>query len=172
MEQEVEIYTDGGCEGNGSVNAIAAWAYVSTDESLVAAGILPPPATNNRAELIAVIEAIKAAVAAGYREITIRSDSQLTVQCARRLWKRKKNVDLWNELDLAVSGRSVLFEWVRGHAGNHWNERCDRMCAEAIRAVVTRSRELEVTYSAERPGSAVTEFELRADTQMPIPGCA
>ena len=65
--------------------------------------------------------------------ITVYSDSQLVINCASRRWKRKKNLDLWKRLDTAAARHRVKWQWVRGHAGNVWNEAADAFCGLAAR---------------------------------------
>lgn len=118
--------------------------------------------TNNRMELLAVISALEALPglcadffphgtraagenAAGKEEITVYTDSQY-VQKGMTLWIKDwknrdwktsgkdpvKNQDLWRRLDTLAAGFSVHWMWVKGHAGNKYNERCDALTQKAI----------------------------------------
>ncbi len=79
--------------------------------------------TNNRMELQAVIECLKWI---NDGSIVINSDSQLTINCAAGLWKRKSNMDLWSEYDKLSVGRNIRFIWVKAHSGNTYNEIVDK----------------------------------------------
>ena len=76
-------------------------------------------------ELTAVIESIKF-IKDSSKEYKIYSDSQLTINCATGKWKRKKNLDLWEKFDIEIKGKNVVFEWVKAHNGNHYNEIVDK----------------------------------------------
>jgi len=99
--------------------------------------------TNNRMELIAVIEALKALPSG--REVEVRTDSQYVkngITAWINTWKRNgwrtaskspvKNRELWEELDRLSAARKPLFVWVEGHAGEEWNERCDELARGEI----------------------------------------
>jgi ribonuclease HI len=84
-----------------------------------------PATTNNRMEMTAVLEALRA-TAPGSR-IVLRSDSQYVINTMTKGWKRNKNHDLWKVLDDAAAARQVTFEWVRGHASDELNHRADEL---------------------------------------------
>jgi RNase H len=91
-----------------------------------------PGATNNRMELRAAIEALRAIEPGA--EVVVYSDSTYLVNTMSRGWKRNANHELWSELDREVSARPrVDFRWVAGHAGDPWNERADRLAQAAAR---------------------------------------
>ena len=139
------IYTDGSClrnpEGPGG------WSYVvvgpdGTQVSHGAGG--EPVSTNNRMELMAAIEALRALAALPHgSEATIVSDSKYVIEgitdwikgWKKRAWrtadkKPVKNEDLWRILDDLNSRSLCSWKWVRGHNGNHWNEICDTLAVE------------------------------------------
>ena len=147
--QEIVIHTDGGCHGNPGPGA---WAYVMevAGRAVERAGA-EPQTTNNRMELTAVIEALRAAEAVADSQrsaVVVYTDSQyvrngITSWIAawlRNGWmtasrKPVKNRDLWvtlRELDQRLHPR---WEWLRGHAGHDLNERCDQLVQERIRAL-------------------------------------
>ena len=161
----INIYTDGGCSGNPGPGG---WAYLlmtNEDEPVKDPVLLAenwgaePSTTNNRMELMAVIESLKAlkslqAIQAMpnllSRQVAIFTDSQY-VQKGISVWikdwknrgwktsdkKPVKNQDIWlclDELTSEVSkcGFSIAWIWVKGHAGNEFNERCDALTQKAI----------------------------------------
>jgi ribonuclease HI len=162
----VKVYTDGGCSGNpgpgGWAYVIIGDRAENTDEPREdragPPGILAEKwgaeraATNNRMELYAVIAALEAAARLDPppASLTVYTDSQY-VQKGMSLWihswKKKgwrtsgkepvKNQELWQRLDELAGHFSVTWEWVKGHAGNQYNERCDRMTQTAIASLGT-----------------------------------
>lgn len=121
----VIAWTDGACEPNPGIGG---WAYsLEQDGETVAEDYGgETQTTNNRMELLAIINAVCFKTAA---PMIVRSDSQLCVLCAVGRWKRKTNLDLWSELQSACAGRVVVFEWWRGHCGTPGNERADELAA-------------------------------------------
>ena len=127
----------------------AGWAWVVSEDCWDAGGW--PSGTNNLGELNAVLELLKATAQAGLadQELHILADSQYAINVISKWspgWKKRgwvkadkkpiKNLELIQEIDRAMQGRIVTFEWVKGHAGHPLNERADdaaRSCAEAYR---------------------------------------
>jgi ribonuclease HI len=81
-------------------------------------------------ELTAVIEGLKATPEGA--SVTVVSDSQYVVYTITRKWKRNANQDLWLALDQARAARQVRWQYVRGHAGHAYNERCDQLAVAEI----------------------------------------
>lgn len=149
----IEIYTDGACIGNpgpGGWGAIL--RSLRGDKLLKELHLSGPEAdtTNNRMELMAVIEALEAIKKT--RPITVFTDSQYVSRGAtKRLagWKAKgwkksdqkpvANIDLWKSLDTLLQKYDVTFKWVRGHAGNALNEAADALASEEARAVAAEA---------------------------------
>ena len=121
----IEIYTDGSCLKNP--NGPGGWAFIFIEEdgTIFSLSDNDKSTTNNRMELTAVIESIKF-IKDSSKEYKIYSDSQLTINCATGKWKRKKNLDLWEKFDIEIKGKNVVFEWVKAHNGNHYNEIVDK----------------------------------------------
>jgi ribonuclease HI len=147
-------YADGSCIGNPGPGG---WGVliIEPDGSEREFSGGDPSTTNNRMEITAVIEALRA-VAPGV-EVTVRSDSQYVVKTMTLGWKRRENVDLWQQLDAEVAQRKVNFEWVRGHAGDPHNERADELAnraatqaAKAGRDVFSRGASTESSSKAAR----------------------
>lgn len=139
-------YTDGGCRGNPGPGA---WAFVlihpATREALEQAEAVPHT-TNNRMELGAVVQALRAVRGEGH-DILIRSDSRYTIQsCSEWMpgwkahgWTRRghelKNVDLLKELDALISRHRIRWQWVAGHSGDPGNDHVDLLLNQAMDAL-------------------------------------
>jgi ribonuclease HI len=119
------VYADGACLGNPGPGG---WGVVivepPSEHQELSVGPVPNT-TNNRMEITAAIEALRALEPGA--EVTLRSDSEYVIKTMTLGWKRNVNRDLWEQLDREVAHRKVRFEWVPGHAGNHWNERADEL---------------------------------------------
>ncbi|MEM9064271.1 MAG: ribonuclease HI [Planctomycetota bacterium] len=138
----VELHTDGACSGNPGPGG---WAYVlihpaSGREREANGG--DPETTNNRMELMAVIEGLSALTQPS--SVDLYADSQYVLKGLSEWmdgWKKKgwktagkkpvKNRDLWERLDGLRETHEISFHWVEGHAGHELNERCDRLAVEA-----------------------------------------
>ena len=127
----IYIYTDGSCLGNPGPGG---WAYVIRDgaQEIESHGS-DPFTTNNRMEMTAAIEALKS-LPREPKSVVLHSDSQLLIKTMTLGWKRKKNHDLWVQLDEFCSLYRITWEWVRGHHGHVENERCDRLAQCAAKA--------------------------------------
>ena len=124
----VEIYTDGSCIGNPGTCGWAAILRYGPHEKVLTGGL--SCGTSNRAELVPVIEALKALKRPC--RVSFYSDSQYVVRCATREWRAKSNMDLWREYTkLASAQLEILPHWVRGHSGHPENERCDKLAGQA-----------------------------------------
>lgn len=84
-----------------------------------------PRTTNNRMELTAAIEGLRATPPESH--VLLRSDSQYVVKTVTDGWKRKANQDLWRMLDAEIDARTARFEWVRGHDTDPINNRADKL---------------------------------------------
>ena len=125
----------------------AGWAWYVDEDTWDAGGW--PKGTNNLGELTAILRLLEATAQTG-EELHILADSQYAINVVSKWrlgWKKRgwtkadkkpiKNLELIQEIDRAMEGRRVTFEWVKGHAGHHMNERADdlaRACAEAYQA--------------------------------------
>jgi ribonuclease HI len=133
----VIVYADGACSGNPGAGA---WAYrVEWPDGTVEEDAQPEPATtNNREELKAIREGLKAVRVRIDGDptwrIVVRTDSLGAINWLTRKWKRNKNLDLFPSIDPLIDGR-VHFEHVRGHSGEVGNERVDALAVEAYRAL-------------------------------------
>ena len=140
--KHVTIYTDGACSGNpGSGGWGAILEYNGHKREI--SGYMAST-TNNRMELMAVISALGALKEPC--DVTLYSDSKYVVQAfhdkwlegwKKRGWKKAdggkvENQELWFALDLACKKHHVNFVWVKGHADNPGNNRCDELARAAI----------------------------------------
>jgi len=144
--KKVTIYTDGACSGNPGPGGWAAILIYGNKKKEISGG--EKSTTNNRMELISVISALEA-----LREpckVTIHTDSQYVANAInmgwleswqKKGWKRKggdvKNPDLWIKLVSLLESHNVEFIWVKGHAENEYNNRCDEMAVEARLALIS-----------------------------------
>ena len=124
----VQIYTDGSCLGNPGPGG---WAYIIVQQGgqRNEGSGHSRDTTNNRMEMMAAIEALKALTPA--QSVVLHSDSQLLIKTMTLGWKRKKNQDLWAELDRLCLVHRVTWQWVRGHNGHPENEACDSLAQRA-----------------------------------------
>jgi ribonuclease HI len=140
MSKTVVAYTDGACSGNPGAGA---WAYRIEwpDGSVEEAAGAEPMTTNNREELKAVREALRAVRTRTDDDrdwrIVVRTDSLGVINWLTRNWKRKANLDLYPEIDALVDDR-VRFEHVRGHSGEPGNERVDSLAVAAVARQLAR----------------------------------
>ena len=137
----IDIYTDGACKGNPGPGGWGALLRFGSQEKEIFGG--EAATTNNRMELTAVIEGLKALKKGG--PVTIHTDSRYVMDGASKWilgWKKKgwktadkkpvKNEDLWRALDAEMARHQIHWIWVAGHSGHPENERADALaCAEA-----------------------------------------
>ncbi len=126
----ITIYTDGSCLTNPGPGGWGAVVLREQAEPLRLSGH-EPDSTNNRMELTAAIKGLEA-VTAG-TSVALYSDSSYLVNTMTRNWKRRVNHDLWDRLDSLAQAREVVWHWVRGHAGDRWNEEADRLAVSAMK---------------------------------------
>ena len=119
-----EIYTDGSCLGNPGPGGFAFIINNEDNELWYSEG--QQSTTNNQMELTAVIECLDYVK----EKCIIYTDSKYVINCAKGVWKRKANVDLWKKYDIATKNKTIHFEWVKGHNGNDYNEKVDKMARE------------------------------------------
>ncbi len=139
----VTIYTDGACKGNPGPGGWGAWLKSGAAEKELCGG--EPHTTNNRMELLAVIESLTALKRPCH--VSLYLDSQYVRKGITEWlkgWKAKgwktasnqpvKNVDLWQRLDHLVEhgGHDIRWHWVKGHAGDPGNERADALANRGV----------------------------------------
>ena len=139
--QTVYIYTDGACKGNPGVGGWGALLRYGQHEKELLGGAAET--TNNRMELTAVIEALRALKRSS--RVQICTDSQYVkngMESWIEGWKKNgwqtaskqpvKNADLWRELDTLMQQHQVTWTWVKGHAGHPENERADALANQGV----------------------------------------
>jgi ribonuclease HI len=137
--KNVKIYTDGSCSGNPGPGGWAAILIYGKHQKEISGG--SPETTNNIMELTGVIEALKSLKETC--QVEIYSDSKYVIQGITEWikdWKVKgwknaakkpvKNKELWMKLDEAVSKHQISWHWVKGHASNPYNNRCDELAVK------------------------------------------
>lgn len=138
----VTIYTDGGASPNPGKGGWGALLIYGEHEKELSGG--EADTTNNRMELAAAIEALRALRMPCV--VTLHTDSQYLKRgitewlpnWVQKGWKTAdrnpvKNQDLWQELHTLSKQHEITWKWVKGHAGNHYNERVDQLAAAARR---------------------------------------
>ena len=142
----VDMWTDGACKGNPGPGGWGAWlCWGSHQRELFGGEVLT---TNNRMELTAVIEGLRALTREC--EVTLHVDSTYVMHGITRWlpgWKRNgwvtsakqpvKNADLWRLLETELAGHAVTWRWVKGHAGDPGNERADELANRGVPIVPT-----------------------------------
>ncbi len=135
--KQVTLYTDGACSGNPGPGGWAAILLYGEAEKVLSGG--EPSTTNNRMELTAAIEGLKA-----LKEpcaVTLYSDSRYLVDAVNLGWARgwrsrgwmrtkkdpAKNPELWAELLRLLEKHQTELRWVKGHGDNAYNARCDAL---------------------------------------------
>lgn len=141
---DVEIFTDGACSGNPGAGGWGVILRSGTAEKELSGGAVDT--TNNRMELQAVIEALKALK----KEcaVTLYTDSRYVMDGVNQWlpnWKNNgwkttnkksavKNIDLWQELDSLLPRHKIKWIWVKGHNGHAENERVDKLARDQAKA--------------------------------------
>jgi ribonuclease HI len=133
----ISIYTDGASRGNPGPGGFGTVIKKGTRRKEFSGGFRLT--TNNRMELLAVIIGLEALLKPNL-QVTIYSDSKYVVDAIEKKWvfgwvkkgfKDKKNPDLWRRFLQIYPKHKVKMVWVKGHAGNVENERCDQLATEA-----------------------------------------
>lgn len=146
MENDIVIYTDGGCSGNPGPGGWGAVILADGKDLRLSGG--EHNTTNNRMELMAAIQALNTVFVTPEfkdRPVNVYADSQYVkngitswiTNWKKNGWKTaaKKpvlNQDLWQKLDALNSSMNVSWNWVKGHAGVEYNEVCDQLCQTEI----------------------------------------
>jgi ribonuclease HI len=154
MPDRITIYTDGSSLGNPGPGGWGAVIKEGADKVEISGS--ESYSTNNRMEMKAIIEAMNWIKYHRKEDamITLYSDSSLIINSLNNNWKRKSNLDLWDEMDEAVTGLNIIFKWVKGHAGIEENEICnDLAIKEATKAKEVQPRKSKETKSKKQKDS-------------------
>jgi ribonuclease HI len=140
-EEAVEIWTDGACKGNPGPGGWGVLLKMGAVEKTLHGG--EPLTTNNRMEMLAVIEALGALKRPC--NVLLHVDSQYVMKGMTEWihgWKQRgwrtadkkpvKNADLWVRLDEEVARHTITWKWVKGHAGDPGNERADLLANRGV----------------------------------------
>ncbi len=141
---KITLYTDGACSGNPGPGGFGSvLVYIDSQgikhEKELSCGY--KYVTNNQMELLAVIKGLEAIKKQA--EVTVVSDSKYVCDAfnnnwidgwVKKNWKNVKNPELWQHLLKAMNGHDVKFNWVKGHAGHPYNERCDALAVNAYKS--------------------------------------
>lgn len=126
LEKRIEIYTDGSCIDNPGPGGWAVIILHDGKEIKLSGG--ESHTTNNRMEMRAIIEALKWARNKKIeKQIIFHCDSNLIIQTINKNWKKKANVDLWNEIDVLRGWLDIKWEWLKAHAKSKYNNLVDVM---------------------------------------------
>jgi len=137
---EIQLYTDGACSGNPGPGGYGLILISGEHRREISAGFLHT--TNNRMELMAVIVGLESLKGAGH-SVRVFSDSKYVVDAFLKYWisglrmrrvEKVKNPDLWMRLLRAMEGHDVKYHWVKGHADNPLNNRCDELAVAASKS--------------------------------------
>ena len=155
MSEPVLIYTDGSSRGNPGPGGYGIILKYGGHERELSKGFRRT--TNNRMELLAVIEGLKALKKKGI-SVIVYSDSQYVVKAIKEGWLKKwiatnfkgdkKNPDLWKELYSLLQENEINFRWIKGHADNPFNNRCDQL---ATNAAINNGHEIDQYYEENQP---------------------
>jgi len=153
----ITIYTDGAAKGNPGPGGFGTVLLFNQHRKELSEGFRLT--TNNRMELLAVIRGLEELKVQGI-PVTIYSDSKYVVDSVEKGWiwswqkkgfKDKKNVDLWKKYIPLHMKYKPKFIWVKGHAGNPLNERCDQL---AVAASEEKNLKADEVYESEKNASS------------------
>lgn len=172
----IEIYTDGACSGNPGPGGWGVLLRIDNEETELCGG--EPATTNNRMELLAVIEALQSFT----QPVSARvyTDSQYVQKgisewihsWKRRGWKTAskepvKNEDLWRRLDALASGHTIEWHWVRGHNGHVDNERVDALARAGLEQSRRAGKPVSSPVSVVAPVSVPVSTSAKAPVKEP-----
>ena len=151
---KITLYTDGAAKGNPGPGGYGAVLMAGKHYKELSEGFIKT--TNNRMELLAVIVGLESLKKEGM-QVQVFSDSKYVVDSVEKKWvfgwekkafKGKKNIDLWKRFLIVYRKHHVGFTWVKGHAGNLYNEKCDELAVMAA-----ESGDLKPDLGFEKPNA-------------------
>ena len=131
----IEIYTDGAYASSRNQGG---WAFVVVQNDVKVDQNFDTQfdTTNNRMEIMASLEAMKWMKLHGVNQAVIYTDSMYVIGTMTLNWKRKKNVDLWIQMDEVSKNLNIQWTHVKGHSGNKFNELCDTFAVHASKLII------------------------------------
>jgi ribonuclease HI len=148
-EERIQIWTDGACSGNPGPGGWGALLVSGDHEKTLCGG--DANTTNNRMEMLAAIRALEALKQPS--TVDLHTDSSYLrngITTWLKNWKARgwktadkkpvKNIELWQELEEVMARHKVRWHWVKGHAGNHGNERADELANQGMAPFKTKKR--------------------------------
>lgn len=143
---KVMLYTDGACSGNPGPGGYCAILKSGEHTKCISGAELQT--TNNRMELKAVIEGLKALKRSC--DVTVVSDSKYVCDAINQKWiyswikkgwkksdgKAVLNPEMWKELYSLMEKHNVTFQWIKGHAGHPYNEECDKIAVSEYKKIM------------------------------------
>lgn len=167
MSSTIQLYTDGACKGNPGPGGYGAVLVLGARRKELSGGFRKT--TNNRMELLACVEGLRALRQPS--TVVLTSDSKYVVQGIEKGWavrwrsngwklspsKMAKNIDLWEQLLNLCETHKVQMVWVKGHSGHVENERCDELAVNAA-----SQKDLPVDEGFENPSSTGGSDDLFA----------
>ncbi len=129
------LYTDGSCIIKSDGTGYGGWAVCLIENNLeyYLSGF-EKNTTNNRMELKAIIEGLS--LLKDNEKCTIYTDSQLCINCAKGIWKKKSNLDLWEQYKNVSKNKNIEFIWVKSHSGDKYNEIVDKMAFTEAKNII------------------------------------
>lgn len=139
--EKIVIHTDGSCLGNPGPGGWGVIIHYKGKEKKLSGG--EKNTTNNRMEMMAIIEALKWLIAgSGLNRdelhsagIEVFSDSNLLMQTLNLGWKRKANLDLWAKIDTLRGWLNIKWTWIKSHAANKYNNLADKLAVAASKKI-------------------------------------
>ncbi len=162
---DYRIYTDGGClvnpNGPGGIGVVV--INLRTNEIREYSEAYQQT-TNNRMEIRAAICGLSNVPAGS--NVELYSDSQYVVMTAIGRFRESKNQDLWEKLHAAEKGKNVAYQWVRGHNGDKYNERCDELATLAMQRL---QRKVDDGFAEAKAAAQQNTYAARETRRKEIP---
>ena len=160
---EITLYVDGACRGNPGLGGWGAYIIQGQDERKLCGG--EPNTTNNRMELTAAIEGIAACPVDA--KLIMWTDSIYVKRgitewiegWKKKNWKDVKNPDLWKKLDATCQGRTIEWNWIKGHAGHPGNEMADQLANQGADETLEKIKSGEVITPIHIPAPVIAVHE-------------
>ena len=130
-----EIYSDGAYATSRNQGGFA-FVVLKNGEKIYSGFDGVFDTTNNRMEIVASLEALKWLLENNIKEVTLYTDSMYLIGTMSQNWKRKKNQDLWEQMDEVVKDLKIEWKHVKGHAGDKYNDLCDTLAVHGSQLIL------------------------------------